>query len=276
MKFRFLTFFLFSLLLTSCGSSKKIVKKNPGKIIIEPIPEKLPSVKQIQHVRKLQKKNKRLNKNTLRYIRKYAPIAVREMFDAKIPASITLAQGILESGSGRGTLARKSNNHFGIKCHKKWKGERVYHDDDMRGECFRKYTYVETSYKDHSDFLTQRKRYRFLFDYNIKKYKKWAKGLKKAGYATDPKYPQKLISIIERYRLYEFDNFKKRKFKRGKKGKKNKKEEEFEDVASYHTVKKGDTLYSIAKRYNLTVKELKKLNKLRGNIINIGQQILIK
>ena len=136
------------------------------------------------------------------------------MHEHRIPASITLAQGILESGSGQGQLASKSNNHFGIKCHTSWKGERVYHDDDEDQECFRKYQYVETSYDDHSDFLVNRKRYAFLFDYNTNDYKKWAKGLKKAGYATDKKYPNKLISIIERYKLHAINKVKNKDFKK--------------------------------------------------------------
>ena len=145
------------------------------------------------------------------------PLAVLEMHEYKIPASITLAQGILESGNGRSQLASKSNNHFGIKCHKGWKGQRVYHDDDAKGECFRKYTYVATSYKDHSKFLSTRRRYADLFKLRKTDYKGWARGLKKAGYATDRKYPKKLIKIIEDYKLYEFDKFSKKDLKRVKK-----------------------------------------------------------
>lgn len=140
-----------------------------------------------------------------KYIERYAPIAVSEMYRSGIPASITLAQGILESGSGRSELAIKSNNHFGIKCHNGWKGGKVYHDDDAKGECFRKYDNPEDSYEDHSDFLRYRDRYKFLFDFEITDYKSWAYGLKKAGYATDPSYPTKLISIIENYKLYVYD-----------------------------------------------------------------------
>ena len=139
------------------------------------------------------------------YIRRYSGIAVSEMYRSGIPASITLAQGLLESGYGRSELALKSNNHFGIKCHNNWKGGSVYHDDVAKGECFRKYDTPEESYRDHSDFLRFRDRYKFLFDYKITDYKSWAYGLKKAGYATDPKYPVKLINLIETYRLYQFD-----------------------------------------------------------------------
>lgn len=140
-----------------------------------------------------------------KYIDRYSSIAVSEMYRSGIPASITLAQGMLESGNGRSELAIKSNNHFGIKCHNGWKGGRVYHDDDAKGECFRKYDHPEDSYKDHSDFLRYRDRYKFLFDYKITDYKAWAYGLKKAGYATDPAYPKKLIALIEEYKLYEYD-----------------------------------------------------------------------
>ena len=140
-----------------------------------------------------------------KYISTYAEIAVQEMYRSGIPASITLAQGMLESGNGRSELAVKSNNHFGIKCHNNWKGGRVYHDDDAKGECFRKYDHVHQSYRDHSDFLRYRDRYKFLFDLKPTDYKGWAYGLKKAGYATDPSYPTKLIRLIEEYRLYQYD-----------------------------------------------------------------------
>lgn len=140
------------------------------------------------------------------YIEEYAPFAVSEMYRSGVPASITLAQGLLESGNGQSELARKSNNHFGIKCHNNWDGERVYHDDDAKGECFRKYAHPYQSYRDHSDFLRYRDRYKFLFDYKITDYKSWAHGLKAAGYATDPLYPTKLIRLIEEYELHKYDS----------------------------------------------------------------------
>lgn len=139
-----------------------------------------------------------------RYIRQYAGIAVRERTRSGIPASITLAQGMLESGNGMSELAVRGNNHFGIKCHD-WTGGKIYYDDDRKGECFRKYRTAEESYRDHSDFLRYRDRYKFLFDFNVTDYKSWAYGLKKAGYATDPAYPQKLIGLIEDYGLDRFD-----------------------------------------------------------------------
>jgi len=140
------------------------------------------------------------------YIKKYKDLAIREMKRTGIPASITLAQGMLESDYGNSTLARTANNHFGIKCHSSWKGPKVYHDDDKRGECFRKYNDAYESYEDHSKFLTQTRRYEFLFDYKPTQYKAWAKGLKKAGYATSRTYARKLIELIERYKLYRFDS----------------------------------------------------------------------
>ncbi len=152
--------------------------------------------------------------STEAYITKYKLIAIDEMLEYEIPASITLAQGILESGSGNSRLASKANNHFGIKCHSDWKGKKVYHDDDEKNECFRKYPRAEDSYRDHSLFLSKKKRYADLFDLKITNYKAWAKGLKKAGYATNPKYPKRLIDIIERYGLDKFDNVDKKDFEK--------------------------------------------------------------
>ena len=139
------------------------------------------------------------------YIKKYAPLAVEQMKKYKIPASITLAQGLLESGAGKSSLARQSNNHFGIKCHRDWSGRKVYYDDDAPDECFRAYRKVEDSYEDHSKFLAKGARYAFLFKLKQTDYKGWARGLKKAGYATDPSYANRLITIIEDYELYQYD-----------------------------------------------------------------------
>ncbi len=139
------------------------------------------------------------------YIKEYKNIAVQEMKRTGIPASITLAQGILESSYGRSMLARKANNHFGIKCHSSWDGPTVRKDDDKKNECFRKYERPQKSFIDHSDFLTTRPRYSFLFDYDKTAYKKWARGLKRAGYATNPDYADELISIIEKYNLDKYD-----------------------------------------------------------------------
>ncbi|MBR5216119.1 MAG: glucosaminidase domain-containing protein [Bacteroidales bacterium] len=145
------------------------------------------------------------SQDVLNYIEQYKDIAMREMQEYKIPASITLAQGLLESGNGKSELAKKSNNHFGIKCHKEWTGERTYHDDDEKGECFRVYDDPELSYRDHSKFLAERQRYAFLFELEITDYHGWAKGLKQAGYATLPVYANVLIRLIEDYNLTEYD-----------------------------------------------------------------------
>ena len=206
------------------------------------------------------------------YIDKFAPIAQDEMRQYQIPASITLAQGILESGVGFGRLAVEGNNHFGIKCHRGWNGGKVFHDDDAKGECFRTYDDPAESYRDHSVFLSGRQRYAFLFKLNKKDYIAWAKGLKKAGYATDPKYPKKIISIIERYKLYKYDS---------KKGAKIVKNEKIDTVISknkknnIHRVEVGDTLYSIARKYSISVDDIVKENKLENNTIYKGQELII-
>ena len=139
------------------------------------------------------------------YIAKYSTVAVAEMYRSGVPASITLAQGLLESGSGKSRLATEGNNHFGIKCHNTWKGKTMLADDDAKGECFRVYDSAAESFRDHSDFLRYRDRYKFLFEFETTDYKAWAHGLKKAGYATDPSYATKLIKYIEDYELYRYD-----------------------------------------------------------------------
>ena len=201
------------------------------------------------------------------YIKTYSDLAVSQMKKYKIPASITLAQGLLESGAGASTLAINANNHFGIKCHQDWRGKKIFHDDDEKNECFRKYKNPLQSYIDHSEFLTTRGRYSFLFRFSIKNYIKWSHGLKKAGYATDPRYAEKLIDIIEKYDLWKFDGSKK-PLKEVKK--KNNKAEK-----NQYVVKKGDTLYSIAKKYKVSVDELIKKNNLKSNNISIGQKLKI-
>jgi len=148
--------------------------------------------------------NKKFTKQE--YFEKYSPLAIHEMKRSGIPASITLAQGSLESNNGNSELATKGNNHFGIKCHKEWDGEKMYMDDDEKGECFRVYKKAEDSYDDHGDFLKTRQRYANLFTLNKYDYKAWAQGLKDAGYATNPQYPQLLIKLIEENKLYEYDN----------------------------------------------------------------------
>jgi len=195
------------------------------------------------------------------YIATYSAVAVDEMKQFGIPASITLAQGILESSMGGGRLATEANNHFGIKCHKEWEGQRIYHDDDEKGECFRVYQSPKESFRDHSLFLNTRSRYAFLFDLKPHDFEAWAKGLKKAGYATDPKYPQKLISLIERFDLHRFDG---NMIKSKKKAK-----------DTTHIVQKGDTLYSLAKKYKTTVSQIIQENNIDDKTIYLGQELTI-
>jgi LysM repeat protein len=215
------------------------------------------------------------------YIEKYKDIAIKKMAEYKIPASITLAQGILESGNGNSRLARKANNHFGIKCHKDWTGKTLKEHDDERNECFRKYSSAEDSYRDHSVFLTTRDRYAQLFKLEITDYKGWAKELKKAGYATNPKYPQLLIKIIEENRLFQYDKTqvasKKPKTKITNKGK-----AYFPDISKldpfetsiesrnvyknngikYIVVEKGDDFWKIAEEFGIYAWQVYKYNEL--------------
>jgi len=207
--------------------------------------------------------------STQDYIEEFAQIAQYEMRAFGIPASITLAQGILESGSGRGELTQKTNNHFGIKCHSGWQGDYDFHDDDAKGECFRKYNHPMFSFRDHSIFLASRSRYRFLFNYRRDDYKKWAYGLKKAGYATDKKYPQKLIALIDRYNLDEFDEA---VMDEGLETVRKTKDYE----VFTHVVKKGDTLYGISKKYAVSVQEIMQLNNLKNTNIAIGQVLNLR
>ena len=147
----------------------------------------------------------RWNAQYQQYIDQWSGVAVEQMNRYHIPASITLAQGLLESGAGRSDLARQGNNHFGIKCHNGWTGATVYFDDDIRNDCFRSYGSARESYEDHSLFLVNGRRYAGLFQLKQTDYKGWARGLKAAGYATNPRYADHLIEIIELYKLYEYD-----------------------------------------------------------------------
>jgi LysM repeat protein len=169
---------------------------------------------------------------------------------------------------GYGRLATEANNHFGIKCHSGWTGKKIYHDDDRKGECFRVYKNPETSYRDHSLFLKNRSRYAFIFDIRTSHYKGWAKGLKKAGYATDPKYPDKLISLIERFDLTRFDDKKMKSDAVVKKSSKPK-------STQIHLVSKGDTLYSVSKMYNISLEHLVEVNKIKDQTIYLGQELKI-
>ena len=193
------------------------------------------------------------------YIKQYRELAVEEMKKYHIPASITLAQGLLESGAGQSTLARKSNNHFGIKCGSDWTGRTVSHDDDARGECFRAYKHPKQSYEDHSKFLASRPRYASLFKLKITDYKGWARGLKKAGYATNPRYADQLIDIIELYDLHKYDT------KGGLKWMKENPNPHQPYIANgllYIVVRDGDTWKSISKEFDISRKKLRKYNDL--------------
>lgn len=229
------------------------------------------------------------------YVESWAPTAMAQMESHGIPASITLAQGILESGSGNSMLAVKAKNHFGIKCHK-WTGKKIYKDDDKKGECFRVYKNADESYADHSDFLTRYSRYDFLFDLKKDDYKAWAKGLKKAGYATNPKYPSLLIGIIEDLELYKFDNINGIQLEEyfiadiSEPSKENSSVEvaqtnlanthqvnKTQGTVQYIVAKKGDTYYRIAKEFDITLKQLYKYNDVdaKKDILAIGDRVYI-
>ena len=215
------------------------------------------------------------------YIYQFKDVAMSNMKNYGIPASIILAQGILESGAGKGDLALRSNNHFGIKCHAGWTGESVTHDDDAAQECFRKYDNPSESFKDHALFLTGRSRYAKLFALSKNDYKAWARGLRAAGYATDPKYPDKLISYIERYSLSEYDimaldaNYVPNEQQLVQELTVSTKRVVSSNLGSY-VVQKGDTLYSISRKFELRVDELKQKNNLSDNTIAVGQRLLVK
>jgi flagellum-specific peptidoglycan hydrolase FlgJ len=211
----------------------------------------------------------------LAYIEKYKEVAKENMNRTGIPASITLGQAILESGAGTGPLSVQANNHFGIKCHKEWTGASIRYTDDEENECFRKYEDPSLSFKDHSYFLTSRPRYAELFEFQKDDYKSWAYGLKAAGYATDTKYPDKLIGLIEKYQLSKFDAEVLGKDYVPTTTVVSKPIAYSDDIQKY-TVVKGDSLYSISKRFNISVEELKKKNNLTDNTISLGQSIIVK
>lgn len=260
MKFKSFVILAFSaFLLFSCGSKKGTSPNNDRRNVGT-------HAQRTNNVRK-ELPAKRYADVVDEYIDLFAETAKEEMRLYKIPASITLAQGILESGAGRGDLTRRANNHFGIKCHD-WTGDKAYHDDDRRGECFRKYDDPRTSYRDHSLFLAQRRRYAALFDLAPDDYKGWARGLKSAGYATDRLYPRKLIDLIERYSLYNYDA--------EVLGYRTAPVEVVQKQGTTHVVQKGDTLYSIAKRYNVTVEMLQQFNNLNSSNIAIGQELYVQ
>jgi len=233
---------------------------------------------------------------SLEYIEHYKGIAVQEMNLYGIPASITLAQGLFESGSGNGELARVANNHFGIKCNNGWTGKSYYKDDDEHNDCFRVYNNAEDSFRDHSEFL-KKPRYANLFKLDKNDYAGWAKGLKDAGYATNPSYAQLLISVIQKYNLDQYD---KPETSVQKEQREVKVLDQIEQNAitalkdsvaamgnppnkinnaavadKIYVVLQGDTLYSISRRFGLTVDDLKALNNLTDNHIKIGQKLIV-
>lgn len=260
--------------LASCSSKKGVQYQN----------------KQIEKNANKQTSGNFTNYTVASYIQRFKGIAVTEMNRYGIPASITMAQAILESGIGKSDLAKYANNHFGIKCTSDWNGKGYYKDDDKKDDCFRVYKNPEESFRDHSEFL-KRKRYAFLFELDKNDYVGWAKGLKTAGYATNPKYPDLLISLIERYDLSQFDRpeGKYEKIKREDKVlsdiNKNIPNEPRKDAekdaapiisGDNYIIQKGDTLYNISKRFGLTVDELKALNSMTDDYIQIGQQLKVK
>ncbi len=204
------------------------------------------------------------------YIQKYKHIAIREMKRTGIPASITLAQGILESKYGNSRLAREANNHFGIKCHAGWSGRKIYEDDDEQQECFRVYDNADESFIDHSKFL-KNPRYMFLYKLKSTNYKGWAEGLKKADYATNPKYPQLLISLIEKYKLYQYDE---KSYTHQTPA--------LKEVFEFNRIKtiiveKGMTPQKISQKYGITLKRLYKYNDLKqGDKIKAGDKIYLQ
>lgn len=236
------------------------------------------------------------------YIQKYYKIAIRHMLTYKIPASITLAQGILESGSGRSTLAVKANNHFGIKCKNDYTGPTYYKSDDKLHECFRKYNSVEESYEDHALFIAKRKPYELLFQYKVTEYKKWAKGLQKCGYATNKQYPDLLISIIEANKLYLYDQNPEKYLKEDDRYDPNKTVIPDNNVkptpnptpaptnrnnppkvingklagVKCVVVARGNTYYSLSKAYGVSLNNLYKYNEIdASHILQVGEVLFL-
>jgi len=260
---------------------KKTITKPNTQVVINPKSEKnVEANTTIEESTQILEATTRVKVTTalvLEYIEKYKEIAKKDMKEYGIPASITLGQGILESGAGTGPLSAQANNHFGIKCHKEWTGQSVKYDDDEAQECFRKYNNPDESYRDHSLFLVTRERYSNLFKLNKNDYIGWSKGLKNAGYATDPNYPTKLIGLIERYQLQKYDAevlgiaYVPNNITSIDKSK---------DIVSsnsiLHQVTKGDTLYSISKRYNVSIEDLKKKNNISDTGISIDQKLIVK
>ena len=263
------------LIFSSCASKKKVFQKEN---------------KQVEKAAEKRTDGNFSIYTTASYISKFKTIAITEMNKYGIPASITLSQALLESGTGNSDLAKYANNHFGIKCTSDWKGKGYYKDDDQKDDCFRVYNNPEESFKDHSEFL-KRKRYAALFELDKDDYEGWAKGLKAAGYATNPKYPDLLINIIEKYNLQQYDR------KEGEVEKIKREDRVLSDInnnipkekakdkttdappliaGNKYVVQQGDTLYNISKRFGLTVDELKGLNNMALADIRVGQELIVK
>lgn len=268
-----------SIFTSSCG----ILKKERSAPLIQTAP-KAPAAKPAEGI----KTESRVTGNSPAeiYINRYKHIAISEMNSTGIPASITLAQGILESGSGTSRLATEANNHFGIKCNSEWKGKSIRHDDDEKDDCFRVYQSAEESFRDHSEFL-KRKRYATLFELDKNDYKGWAKGLKEAGYATNPRYAELLIGLIERYQLNHFD------LKESVKEKIKREDKVLTEIAAnipnepkpenvknpvamkIYEARSGDTLSSISRQFAISVDDLKKINGLVNTNLMPGQLLVV-
>ena len=222
------------------------------------------------------------NQKYQQYVNQYKDIAIEQMKRWKIPASITLAQGLFESGAGRSTLASKGNNHFGIKCHG-WSGRTIYQDDDARGECFRAYKNAYDSFEDHSRFLASSKRYSRLFRLKITDYKGWARGLKECGYATNPQYASKLIEIIQLYKLYQYDsakNYDKYVARHTKDISYN--GQPLHPIKIYNDnyymiARRGDTFRSIGQEINISYRKLARYNERdKNDVLEEGEIVWLK
>jgi uncharacterized FlgJ-related protein len=272
---RIYTLLIASLLFTSCSAHKGIISRN----------------KALKNNKAIQKRNRasiaqHKDLSSLEYIERFKAIAIQEMNSYGIPASITLAQGLFESGSGNSELAKVANNHFGIKCGTTWAGESYYKNDDNENDCFRVYNNPEESFRDHSEFL-KKKNYARLFELDKNDFNGWAYGLKACGYATNPKYPQLLLNIIIKYQLDQYDR------PEGEQAKIKREDRVLTEINDsigqpqqdsisktppddkIYAVKQGDTLYNISKRFGITVDELKALNQMSDNNLKIGQKLVV-
>jgi len=272
---RIYTLLVAVLLFTSCSAHKSAISSSKAR----------------KNNKAIQKRNRtsiaaHKDLTSLEYIERFKAIAIQEMNSYGIPASITLAQGLFESGSGNSDLAKIANNHFGIKCGSTWTGESYYKNDDNENDCFRVYNNPEESFRDHSEFL-KKKNYARLFELDKNDFNGWAYGLKACGYATNPQYPKLLLNIITKYQLDQYDRPEGElaKIKREDRvlGEINEtvNQPQQESIAKttpddkIYTVKQGDTLYNISKRFGITVDDLKELNKLPDTGIKIGQKLVV-